>query len=267
MISAVKWVKRGIAARFPTHEMLDDENFDKINKLLAGQLENAKLNTMNNDHSNDDETNDNDINDDETNDDDGNDDDINEDDINDHDGNSSNDKSESNDIQIDANGQPIITENNVESIYNLSTYDKKLSEPQLFSSLKGLQYYKPDELDPYITLPDLDEDRDELEILETDNLILTAKTEEDVSYLEVYVYEPDNLYVHHDIMLPSFPLCLEWLDYAPDTNTPKNLVAIGTFDPQVEIWDLDVNVFLLLDNRTEFSSSYFGADSGIWGRL
>lgn len=52
-------------------------------------------------------------------------------------------------------------------------------------------------------------------IEDSDNLLLGCKTEDDVSYLEVYVYEEeeDNLYVHHDIMLPSFPLCLEWLDF------------------------------------------------------
>lgn len=55
-------------------------------------------------------------------------------------------------------------------------------------------------------------------------------------------YENDNLYVHHDIMLPSFPLCLEWLDYpvgSTDGNSKGNFVAIGTFEPHVEIWDLD----------------------------
>ena len=40
-----------------------------------------------------------------------------------------------------------------------------------------------------------------------------------MSNLEVYVYEPsqDNLYVHHDIPLPVFPLCLAWLEQPPAT--------------------------------------------------
>ena len=77
---------------------------------------------------------------------------------------------------------------------------------------------------------------------------MAAKTEEDISSLEIYVYESteDNIYVHHDIMLPALPLCVEWLNYNPNTNLEDdgsrrgNMVAVGTFDPDIEIWDLDV---------------------------
>ncbi len=56
-------------------------------------------------------------------------------------------------------------------------------------------------------------------------------------------------------MLPSFPLCLEWLDFPPatssssdsafTTNTSRksalgNYIAVGTLDPEIEIWSLDV---------------------------
>ncbi len=88
------------------------------------------------------------------------------------------------------------------------------------------------------------EEREELEVYPTDNLIVVAKTEEDVAQLEVYVYDEsqDNLYVHHDLMLPSIPLCLEWLDYRPSTSAssiPGNFIAVGTFEPDIEIWSLD----------------------------
>jgi periodic tryptophan protein 1 len=77
---------------------------------------------------------------------------------------------------------------------------------------------------------------------------VAAKTEDDISYLEIYVYESseDNIYVHHDIMLPSVPLCVEWLNYnvntsAEDDGTRRgNMAAVGTFDPDIEIWDLDL---------------------------
>lgn len=98
-----------------------------------------------------------------------------------------------------------------------------------------------------------DDERGELEILPTDNMLVTAKTEDDVSQLEIYVYDEseDNLYVHHDLMLPNFPLCLEWLDFPPTSssstdmqtdNPPKfgNYIAVGTLDPEIEIWSLDV---------------------------
>jgi WD40 repeat protein len=54
------------------------------------------------------------------------------------------------------------------------------------------------------------------------------------------------MYVHHDIMLPSLPLCVEWLNYnvntsAEDDGTRRgNMVAVGTFDPDIEVWDLDM---------------------------
>ena len=76
--------------------------------------------------------------------------------------------------------------------------------------------------------------------------------------MEIYVYDEsqENLYVHHDLMLPNFPLCLEWLDYPPiasskngdgggmNTGAEKkefgNYIAVGTLDPEIEIWSLDV---------------------------
>lgn len=97
-----------------------------------------------------------------------------------------------------------------------------------------------------------DDDREALEIQPTDSLILTAKTSEDLSSLEYHVYDEsaENLWVHHDLMLPSMPLCVEWLDFpasgsaagadgAP-ARTHGNFVAVGTFDTAIEIWDLDV---------------------------
>ncbi len=39
-------------------------------------------------------------------------------------------------------------------------------------------------------------------------------------------------------MIPSFPLCTEWLDCS--VSDGSNFVAVGTFDPEIEIWNLDV---------------------------
>lgn len=122
-------------------------------------------------------------------------------------------------------------------------------EATVFSNLKGLTYYNSNREDPYITLRDEeDEDAEDLLIQPTDNLLLAAKTEDDISHLEIYLYDESedneaNMYVHHDIMLPAFPLCLEWLDFRvgrkSSLETPGNYVAIGTFDTEIEIWDLD----------------------------
>lgn len=115
---------------------------------------------------------------------------------------------------------------------------------------REMMFYRSNDEDPLITLKDDDEDdsdADDLIIQPTDKLVLAARSEEDVSNIEVHVYEEENhnLYTHHDIMLPSFPLALEWLGARPAGAGGAgaggaNLVAVGTFEPQIEIWDLDV---------------------------
>jgi periodic tryptophan protein 1 len=57
------------------------------------------------------------------------------------------------------------------------------------------------------------EDKDDYNIRKSDSLIVTATANDDHSNLEVYVYDHKNgdLYVHHEIILGSYPLCLEWL--------------------------------------------------------
>ncbi|KAG5884791.1 hypothetical protein JTB14_010854 [Gonioctena quinquepunctata] len=86
-----------------------------------------------------------------------------------------------------------------------------------------------------------DSEKEDDLIKPSDNLILVGHVEGDSSILEVYVYneEEGSLYVHHDIVLPSFPLCLEWLNYEP--NMPKgNYCAVGSMSPIIEVWDMDM---------------------------
>jgi periodic tryptophan protein 1 len=141
--------------------------------------------------------------------------------------------------------------------YDLEHYDDDVEKDKqdegmgmgMFGNVKALAYHESNADDPYITMQENeeeDEDREELQILATDNMLLAAKVEDEVAHLEVYVYEDeaDNLYVHHDIMLPAIPLCIEWLDLpVGQANVEKdsraNFVAVGTFDPDIEIWDLD----------------------------
>lgn len=139
--------------------------------------------------------------------------------------------------------------------YDLEHYDSDVAKDTegegmgMFGNVKSLAYHESNADDPYITMKENeedDEDREELQILATDNMVLAAKVEDEVAHLEVYVYEDsaDNLYVHHDIMLPAIPLCLEWLDLPVgktdrDRDARANFVAVGTFEPDIEIWDLD----------------------------
>lgn len=138
--------------------------------------------------------------------------------------------------------------------YDLEHYDSDVVDENgesmpMFGNARSLAYHESNADDPYITLQDDDEDdddREELQVLATDNMLVAAKVEDEVAHLEIYVYEDeaDNLYVHHDIMLPAIPLCVEWLDLpvgrnAIDPTSRGNYVAVGTFDPDIEIWDLD----------------------------
>ena len=78
------------------------------------------------------------------------------------------------------------------------------------------------------------------------------------SSLEFHVYDEEsgNFYLHHDILLAAYPLSLEWLDCYPhevdNANGHRRLppppsllacgsyVAVGTFRPEIEIWNTDV---------------------------
>lgn len=82
-------------------------------------------------------------------------------------------------------------------------------------------------------------------------MIISARTTSDLSSLDFHVYADvdENLYAHHDLMLPAFPLCVEWLDFspgpdasgaAPEGAKPGSYVAVGSFDPSIEIWDADL---------------------------
>mmetsp|Transcript_25602 Transcript_25602/g.46299 ORF Transcript_25602/g.46299 Transcript_25602/m.46299 type:complete len:558 (+) Transcript_25602:179-1852(+) len=96
---------------------------------------------------------------------------------------------------------------------------------------------------------DDDEDVNDIKLHDGDALVVVAKTEEDFASLEINVFDAQssNLYVHHDIPLPSYPLCLALgsvvCSYKPNDNenvTAGNFVAIGSFEPGIEIWNLDV---------------------------
>ena len=78
---------------------------------------------------------------------------------------------------------------------------------------------------------DSEEDKEDYTIRKSDALIVAAMAENDHSSLEVYIYDhkTSDLYVHHEIILASYPLCLEWLPTWRGAKT--NLVIVGTFLP------------------------------------
>lgn len=234
MITAAQWVPRGFAAPFPQKYTLDEAEFDRIAELAKLQLNDAEEDLREA-----------------------------QDEAQDGDNNQTSSKGEDSEMKIDdekpskkKQKQINLNDDDLKE-YDLEHYDDDEDEAAgqgeampMFGNLKALAYYESNKDDPYITLDadkeQEDEDREELQILATDNLILSAKVEDEMAHLEVYVYEDtaDNLYVHHDIMLPAIPLCVEWLDLpvnkaGVEKDATGNFVAVGTMDPDIEIWDLD----------------------------
>ena len=224
LVLATTWVRRGVAAQFPTKYDIDEAELNRISKLAKLQLEDAQedLNFAQRTTRGAGEGNSDDVE----------------------------DESPSNAIFGSAS-----QEDDELGEYHLDDYDKEPVDAQgekfvMFGNVRSLAYHAQNEEDPYLVLPpgeeEDDEEREELQIFPEDNLLLAAKVEDEVAHLEVYVYEDeaDNLYVHHDIMLPAVPLCVEWLDLPvgknPESRTSGNFVAIGTMSPEIEIWDLDV---------------------------
>ncbi|KIK45384.1 hypothetical protein CY34DRAFT_78146 [Suillus luteus UH-Slu-Lm8-n1] len=242
LISCVSWVKRGVSAHQPSKYVLDEKELERVSALARIELEDARIEIERAHNAaksmgkgaegaeadDADEDGDEDAW-------------VDEEDAS---------------MEVDGGVQAELPAKGDDlAQYKLDEYDEDdVKEDGMgpFSNIKGLTFYRDNQDDPYITLKDdaEDDERSELEVLPTDNLLVAAKTEDDVSQLEIYVYDEsqDNLYVHHDLMLPNFPLCLEWLDFPPtssemQTDTqPKfgNYIAVGTLDPEIEIWSLDV---------------------------
>jgi len=111
-------------------------------------------------------------------------------------------------------------------------------------------------------LEDSDDEKEDYTIRKSDALIVAATAENDHSNLEVYVYDhqTSDLYVHHEIILASYPLCLEWLPSWGDTEK-ANMIIVGTFLPAIEVWDLNKEdcepVFVLGD----YNANKSGTDS------
>lgn len=233
MISSTCWVPRGFASEFPEQYELDDAEMERINKMAQLELADAKENLA------------------------------------------QAEKAQKNPLQDNIEIDDELKE------YDLENYDEDTGNGELVAFIPGLsttdaEIQEGEDGENYLSLPterDMQEDKQEMQIYPTDNLVLATRTEDDVLYLDVYVYDDgagapegteeeegdkldedvargmtrdSNLYVHHDLMLPSFPLCVEWINFRPNSSASAdssenigNFAAIGTFDPQIEVWNLD----------------------------
>ena len=90
---------------------------------------------------------------------------------------------------------------------------------EIASSDDDMDAEEGDEVEPKVkqdypeAFSDSEEEKEDYTIRKTDSIIVAATAENDHSNLEVYIYEHEfsNLYVHHEIILGSYPLCIEWL--------------------------------------------------------
>ncbi|XP_077220397.1 uncharacterized protein LOC143854372 [Tasmannia lanceolata] len=130
---------------------------------------------------------------------------------------------------------------------DMDHYDEEDDGVELFSTGLGDTYYPSNDMDPYLKDKDDDDDEEieDMTIKSSDAVIVCARNEDDVSHLEVWILEESevgdpNMYVHHDIILPAFPLCTAWLDCNLKSGDKGNFVAVGSMEPAIEIWDLDL---------------------------
>ncbi|KAL8815355.1 MAG: hypothetical protein Q9223_005502 [Gallowayella weberi] len=222
MITASTWVPRGAAATFPTKYDIDENELARISKLAKLQLQDAEedFQEARNGHSK----------------------------PNDSESSADEDDGDTKVTPSKKDADDDLKEYDLDN-YDSDTVPKDGETMAMFGNARSLAYHQSNAEDPYITMQaneEEDEEREDLQVLATDNMVIAAKVEDEVAHLEIYVYEDevDNLYVHHDLMLPAIPLCVEWLDLpvgkgTTDGSTKGNFVAVGTFDPDIELWDLD----------------------------
>ncbi|XP_034946754.1 periodic tryptophan protein 1 homolog [Chelonus insularis] len=139
---------------------------------------------------------------------------------------------------------PAPRQSNMESDeFDFENYDEEAGEIQCH--IGSLAVVNSEGRDPLVTIPDSEDEDSEKEddiIKPDDNLVILGHVEGDASILEIFVYneKENSFYCHHDLLLPAFPLCLEWLNFDPSDAKPANFCAIGNMTPIIEVWDLDL---------------------------
>jgi len=135
----------------------------------------------------------------------------------------------------------------LETRYSLDDYDEDDDGEEEAGVLRmtGLSFYSSNHQDPYLLKDDQSsDDESDLRIAPDDNLIVVGKVHGEFFSLEVWVTNvaDGSLYCHHDVILSSCPLAMEWVGFDPgeSDSAAANLVAIGNMTPNIELWDLDV---------------------------
>jgi len=143
------------------------------------------------------------------------------------------------------NGNSDSVKDSVEARYSLDDYNEDDSSENEEAGLMGLSFYPSNRHDPYLSKTDQSsDDESDFAVSPGDNLIALGKVRDDFFSLEVWVTntEDGSLYCHHDAILSSCPLAMEWVGFDPGESdcSSGNLVAVGNMTSNIELWDLDV---------------------------
>lgn len=125
--------------------------------------------------------------------------------------------------------------------FDLDNYDAEDDEGMQFFSVLNVDGELAREKDPHVHGgPDSESDDDFCEVKPEDQLFVAVSCEEDNCQLELYVFEEEvnEMYVHHEVLLTAYPLCVEWLCSA-GTAGEGSFAAVGSIDHSIHLWDLE----------------------------
>jgi periodic tryptophan protein 1 len=57
----------------------------------------------------------------------------------------------------------------------------------------------------------------------------------------VFNNDKGEFFIHNDMFLPSYPICIEWMDFNPKKEAARgHYVAVGCMEPEILVWDLNL---------------------------
>ncbi|XP_012288253.1 periodic tryptophan protein 1 homolog [Orussus abietinus] len=202
IIPCTTWVRRGVAAAVPDKVQLTPQELEKIIKETRSEIDKQESDSENESNAEKQQTS----------------------------------QKKMKERKIDSESGGAIDE------YDFDNYDNE--DGNVHCNIGTLAQFNENGVDPLVTVPDDQEDSEHEDdiIKPDDNLVLVGHVENDASILEIFVYNESegSFYCHHDLLLPSFPLCIEWLNFEPGDTKPGNLCAIGSMSPIIDVWDLDL---------------------------
>lgn len=125
--------------------------------------------------------------------------------------------------------------------FDMDNYDDEPEDGMQFFSVLDNDGPLLLEKDPHLQEGgDSDSEPEFYEIAPQDQVFMAVSCNEENCQLELMVYaeEEASMYVHHDIVLGAYPLCVEWISEAGTAGT-GSYAAIGLIDNCIQIWDLE----------------------------